>query len=165
MINKTLRTGLLIGTVATAGAFASLLQAASVSTSASANILQPISISKVSDLSFGDVYPDGTLSGTVVVDFAGARVAGGGAALGTTAGASGAFTVTGEAGTTYGLTIPATVSLTGPGTAMNLTTSNNSLGDLSTGSETFQVGGTLDVGVAQTAGAYSATFDVTVNYN
>ncbi|MDH5182984.1 MAG: DUF4402 domain-containing protein, partial [Gammaproteobacteria bacterium] len=34
-----------------------------------------------------------------------------------------------------------------------------------TGSDTFQIGGTLDVGAAQTAGAYSATFDVTANYN
>ena len=165
MNKNTLRTGLLVTAVATAGAFASYLQAATVSTTASANILQPIGISKVADLSFGDVYPDGTLAGTVTVDFAGARAFGGGASAGITAGAAGEFTVSGEAGTTYVLTIPATVALTGTGTDMNLTLSNNSLGDLTSGTETFQVGGTLDVGVAQTAGAYSATFDVTVNYN
>lgn len=165
MKNNTLRTGLLVTAVATAGAFASYLQAATVSTTASANILQPISVSKTADLSFGEVYPDGTLAGTVTVDFAGGRTFGGGASAGTAPGAAGSFTVTGEAGSTYALTIPAAVSLTGPGTAMNVTLSNNSLGDLTTGTETFQVGGALDVGVAQTAGAYSATFDVTVNYN
>ena len=165
MKTKTLRTGLLVTTVATVGAFASYLQAATVSTTASANILQPISIAKVADLGFGDVYPDGTLAGTVTVDFAGGRTFGGGASIGAATGTSGEFTVTGETGTIYALTIPATIALTGPGTDMNLTLSNNSAGDLATGTETFQIGGTLDVGAAQTAGAYSATFDVTANYN
>lgn len=165
MKNKTLRTGLLVTAVATAGAFAGYLQAATVATTTSANILQPIGISKIADISFGDVYPDGTLSGTVSLDFAGGRTFGGGAAAGATAGTSGEFTVTGEAGSTYALTIPATVALTGPGTDMSVTLNNNSLGDLSSGTETFQIGGDLAVGIAQTAGAYSATFDVTVNYN
>ena len=163
---NTLRTGLLVTTVATVGAFASYLQAATVSTTASANILQPISIAKVADLSFGDVYPDGTLAGTVTVDFAGGRTFGGGASIGTAAGTSGAFNVTGEANKSYSLTIPATVALAGPGTDMNLTLSSNPATSLdATGSDTFQIGGTLDVGAAQTAGAYSATFDVTANYN
>ena len=165
MKNNTLRTGLLVTAVATAGAFASYLQAATVSSTASANILQPIGVSKVADISFGEVYSDGTLAGTVTLDFTGGRTFGGGAAAGTATGSSGEFTVTGEAGSTYALTIPANVALTGPGTDMNVALTNNSAGDLATGSETFQIGGDLAVGIAQTAGAYSATFDVTVNYN
>jgi len=165
MKNNTLRTGLLVTAVASAGAFASYLQAATVSTTVGANILQPIAVSKAADLTFGDVYPDGTTTGTVTVDFAGGRTFAGGAAAGTATGTAGVFTVTGEAGSLYALTIPASVALTGPGTDMNVSLSNNSLGDLTTGTETFQVGGVLNVGIAQTAGAYSATFDVTVNYN
>ena len=165
MKNNTLRTGLLVTAVATIGAFATYLQAATVSTTTSANILQPIGISKVADISFGDVYPDGTLAGTVTLDFAGGRTFGGGAAAGTTAGTSGEFTVTGEAGALYALTIPASIALTGPGTDMTVSLSNNSTGSLVAGTETFQIGGALAVGIAQTAGAYTATFDVTVNYN
>ncbi len=33
------------------------------------------------------------------------------------------------------------------------------------GSDTFNVGATLNVGAAQVAGTYSGTFAVTVNYN
>ena len=33
------------------------------------------------------------------------------------------------------------------------------------GSDTFNVGATLNVGATQAAGTYSGTFDVTVNYN
>jgi len=141
------------------------LHAASVQTSITATILTPISISKQADLGFGEVYPDATLAGTVTVDYTGGRTFNGGAAAGTVPGSAAAFTVTGESGSTYAVTIPATVNLTGPGTDMTVSLTDNATGDLSLGSDTFQVGGVLNVGANQISGAYSASFTVTVNYN
>lgn len=145
--------------------FSSGLYAASVQTTITATILTPISISKQFDLSFGEVYPDGTLAGTVTVDFSGGRTFAGGAAAGASPGAAGAFTVTGETGAFYTLTIPATVNLTGPGSDMTVSLSNNATGSLISGSDTFNIGGVLNVGANQGAGSYNTTFDVIVNYN
>lgn len=160
--SNSLYIGLVSGALFT---YMGYLQAASVQTSITATILTPISISKQADLAFGEVYPDGTLAGTVTVDFTGGRTFSGGAAAGTASGAAGSFTVSGETGSTYVLTIPATVNLTGPGTDMTVSLNDNASGDLSLGSDTFQIGGVLNVGANQTSGAYSASFTVTVNYN
>lgn len=145
--------------------FAGLVHAASVQSTITATILTPITISKQSDLAFGEVYPDGTLTGTVTIDFSGGRTFSGGVAAGSVPGAAGAFTVTGEVGSTYALTIPATVTLVGPGPDMSVSLSDNASGNLSLGSDTFQLGGVLYVDANQTSGAYSASFTVTVNYN
>jgi len=145
--------------------YAAYLHAATVQTTITATILTPISISKQADLSFGDVYPDATTAGTVIVDFTGGRTFSGGTAAGSTTGSAAAFTVTGETGATYVLSIPASVNLLGPGSDMVVTLNDNAAGDLTLGSDTFNIGGTLNVGVNQNTGAYSATFNVVVNYN
>lgn len=145
--------------------FAGYLHAASIQSTITATILTPISISKQADLGFGEVYPDGSVTGTVTVDYAGGRTFQGGASAGTTPGSAGAFTVSGEIGSTYSLTIPGSVNLVGPGTDMLVNLNNNASGDLSLGSDTFKIGGVLNVGANQSSGAYSATFVVTVNYN
>ena len=57
-------------------------------------------------------------------------------------------------------------SLTGPGTAMTFTTTNNAPAVIAaTGSSFFDVGGTLTVGDTQTAGDYTGSYTATATYN
>jgi hypothetical protein len=93
----------------------------------------------------------------------------------------GSFEINGNIGSTYAtVTTPATVNLTGPGAPMTLTiaaATNRRYGPqgtagLLTGAGTLSatgqafllIGGTLAVGVAQTAGAYTVVVPVTVDY-
>jgi len=144
---------------------------------AGANIITPIGITndEGTELQFGDLIATST-EYTVTIDAtSGQRAYTGNAAFFTETGYSTAdFTVTGEAGAAFKITLPAdgTVSLvskTGTGADMPLTTFASSIGLSSSlsetsGSKTFSVGATLTVGADQTAGEYSATFDVTVAY-
>jgi len=143
---------------------------ATTSASATAVILTPISISNGADMDFGSVAVNATTDGTVVLTAAAATtrsVSGGVTAVGGTP-SSAAFTVTGVADQTYSITLPTdgTTVLTGPGPDMgvdfvcNLGTS----GLLTGGTETFYVGATLSVAGGQTAGSYSGTFEVSVDY-
>jgi hypothetical protein len=154
---------------------ASYAQTNSATATATATIVIPITISKTVDISFGNIVTSAA-SGTVELSAAASavRTAGGGVAFpptqnGTVTAA--AFTVNGGANYTYSITLPATASLTGPGTAMtasSFTSSPSLIGTLSAGgAETLYVGATLAVGANQTAGVYTtaAPFSVTVNYN
>ena len=140
---------------------------ATASAGASVTIADPIAITKTADLAFGTVVPSAS-AGTVTVGTSNDRtVAGGVAALGGTV-TSAAYTVTGYGNSAYTITLPASVSLSGPGTAMTASSFVSSVGgsaSLSSGTGGFSVGATLSVGANQAAGAYSGTFDVTVAYN
>jgi hypothetical protein len=141
-------------------------------TTASAQIVVPISISKVTDLNFGSIIsstaggtvvlaPSGTVTPTGVSMFTGTN---------TVATSAAEYTISGEAGQTYVITMPAdnTVVLSDGGTnSMQLTAfTHNATGTFGASSETFQVGATLNVGANQAAGNYVSTaFDVTVAYN
>jgi hypothetical protein len=163
-------------TVATSLLAASSLSAAqnsaTTSANAKANIISPISIVKVvgADLNFGDVVPGGT-AGTVVVTPAAARTSTGGVSLGNAAAVTAAaFTVGGANNATYTITLPAgptTVTAGANTMTVDTFTSNPSgTGLLSgTGTQTLNVGGTLNVGINQAVGAYTGTFSVTVAYN
>jgi len=153
-----------LGAVMAAALYAGQAQAAnSVTAGASVEIAAPVSIVQDTALAFGNVGPSAA-SGTVTVSIAGAKsVTGGVSDLGGSP-AAGAFTVTGASGATYSVTIPGTVSLTGPGTAMEVTLTDPGSGTLTGGTDTFNVGGTLAVGANQTAGSYSGTYTVSVNY-
>ncbi len=136
---------------------------------ASANIIAPISIAKQIDLAFGNIIASAA-AGTVVVDVTGTRTNGGGATFPTVAGtvAAAQFKATGFSGSVYSITLPAdnVVSLSGTGTAMNLTGfTHNATEVLTGGEEVFEVGATLQVGINQTAGSYTGSFNVIVNYN
>ena len=143
----------------------------SVSANATATIITPISITNSTDLRFGNVAANPTLTGTVVITPAGLRSAGGGATLPVITGTFGVatFTVTGEGTSTYAITLPGTVTLTGtPGGTMtvdNFASTPSGTGTLAAGTQNVTVGGTLNVGAAQAAGSYTGTFSVTVNYN
>ena len=140
-----------------------------------ATIITPIAIANGGNMNFGNIAVS-TALGTVVLSTAGARTATGGVTLPATAGtvSTAKFNITGLGSSTYTIALPAVAytltRLTGSET-MTVTafTSNPSgTGALSTGgTQTINVGATLNVAGAQLAGTYTnATgFPVTVNYN
>lgn len=155
-----------------AGAAAIVSTPALAQTSATANssatVVTPLTlVSDGSSLDFSS-FQAGT-GGTVVVTQAGAVSATGDVVLLSSSPASAAgFDVTGEANESFLVSGDTSVTLTGPvgSTPMNATldapTAAQALG--AGGAASFAVGGTLTVGNAQTPGAYSGTFNVTVAY-
>ncbi|MET0273329.1 MAG: DUF4402 domain-containing protein [Phenylobacterium sp.] len=147
-------------------------------TTATGTIFQPIQLAKNSDLSFGTVVRPAAGSGTVFIANAnGARtLTGSGALLATgpnaTAGRA-AYTVTGEGGQTFSITVPANFNMTRTGGSetiqVTLTptattgTMSSTLGN--TGTATFGVGGSMPVADTTASGAYVGTFNVIVAYN
>lgn len=134
-----------------------------------AGALADIGLATNGGLGFGQIIVTGT-SGTVTVTTTGSRSASGGVALGNGFGVSPAtFTVTGEADTAYGITLPSSVTLTGGQGSMvmdTFTSSPSGSGNLGPGrSQAVSVGATLHVGASQPPGSYSGTYAVTVAYN
>lgn len=133
-----------------------------------------ISIFKNTDMNFGTIAASSG-GGTVVLSASGSRTVSGGIILPSLTGIVSAaqFTVTGEPGYTYAITLPADFTLyeSGVGPAFMVanafTSTPSATGTLSGGTETVLVGATLNVSGSQTAGSYSnsASFEVTVNYN
>jgi len=155
--------------------FASALKAQSVSATAtvSATIVTPISITKVTDMNFGNVAVAGS-AGTVVLSPASGRTVTGGCSLstanpGTVTAAS--FTVAGTGTYTYAITLPSTaISIANGANTMSVDTyvSNPSgTGALTAGTQTLNVGGTLHVSATQATGVYTLSngLSVTVSYN
>lgn len=147
---------------------------ATASADVSATIITPISISKTSDMNFGNIATNGAV-GTVVLSPAGARTTSGGVTLPATVGtvAAASFTVEGSDAYTYSITLPTSVIITSVGsdqmTVNNFTSTPTAVagGTLTSGSQVITVGATLNLSASQAEGLYtSATpFDVTVNYN
>lgn len=146
---------------------------ASATANASATIVGPIAISRTAHMNFGNVAVS-TAAGTVVLAPAGTRSTTGGVTLPATTGTVSAatFTVTGADGYTYSISLPASVTITDGTNNMTVDnfTSNPTVaagGTLTGGTQTLQVGATLNVAGSQPANNYtSATpFTVTVNYN
>ena len=124
------------------------------------------------DLTFGSIAASGTLTGTVVVDGAD------GAVYNTVQDAGGTptsldVTLTGTSGLTYAFAAIAAATLSdGAGETMTLDTfTNDCTGTMPGATEDCQIGGTLNVGIAQVAGSYStanaggSAISVTVDYN
>ncbi len=172
---KNLTKVLAIASIFITGATASFAQA-SATASAAATIITPITITKTADMNFGNVAVSATIAGTAVLAPAGTRTTGGagGVTLPSTTGtvAAASFTVAGQASYTYAITLPTTCTLSdGASHSMTVNTFTSSpatTGTLSgTGTQTLNVGATLNVSAAQASGTYTnATgVPVTVNYN
>ncbi|MCF8457936.1 MAG: DUF4402 domain-containing protein [Bacteroidales bacterium] len=143
------------------------------SASSSATVLTPIAITKTVDMNFGNLAVNAT-SGTIVLTPASSRTNTGGVTFlngnnGTVTAAS--FTVTGLADATYSITLPvSSIDISYAGNDMRVdtwTSDPTPTGTLTGGTQTLNVGATLNVPASTPAGLYtSATpFDVTVNYN
>ncbi|MCG2586471.1 DUF4402 domain-containing protein [Massilia sp. TS11] len=156
-----------IALAALAAGFSHSASAASATASGTATVIAPMTITKTNDLRFGAFAPT-TSAGTVTIATGGARTGSNVSLSSLNAGGAASFNVTGDTTATYAITLPTTATLSGPGTAMTISsfTSNPSgTGTLSAGAGTISVGGTLAVGASQTAGSYSGSFSVTVDYN
>ena len=138
----------------------------------SATIIAPIAIANAGNMNFGNIAVSAT-AGTVVLSNAGVRSATGGVTLPATTGtvATANFTVTGLGSSTYSIQLPSSYVISDGAShsmTVNAFTSNPSgTGTLSSGTQTINVGATLNVLGSQVAGTYTnATgFPVIVNYN
>ena len=145
-------------------------QAATTNGTATAKVLAPIAIVAGANLNFGTIAA-GAAIGTVVITPAGARSFTGSVGLvtdGANAPTAGVFTVTGAAGYTFAITLPATATITSGANNMTVntfTSTPSGTGTLVAGTATLNVGGTLNVAANQAAGNYTGTYPVTVNYN
>jgi len=144
-----------------------------VSVQGRARIITPITLANTDAqaLDFG-IIAKGTTDATVIVSATAsitARVLDGDAVVLSSATQTAAkFTVGGESGKTYTITIPTeTQTITSGSNSLNITNftcSNGATGTIGTNND-FYVGGTLSVPHTAIAASYSGTFSVTVNYN
>lgn len=168
-MGKTLLKRAVVGAAIVALAMTSgTAQAASATGTARANILRQITLTNTRDLQFATIISGATAS-TVVVSTAGAATCGAGLiCTGTTTSAN--FNIQGTNNAVVLVGGDANVTLNG-----SLGGTMGAVLDYSTGSVTltagpgtvggsFQVGGTLSVGVNQVEGDYTGTFNVTANY-
>jgi hypothetical protein len=152
----------------------SSLPTTGVTATAAANVFRPIAISNPTSLVFGTVVRPRTGSGSVVINASTAArtVSGGVAALSTPAPSRASFTVTGEGGQAFSVSMPSTLIMTTTGASLTvaLTTSAGPSQVLSSavgsaGTYSFGVGGSLPVTSTTRTGSFKGSFAVTVNYN
>ena len=150
---------------------------ASASATGSTTIIQPVTVTKTSDLIFGRVVRPASGSDTIsITNASDAVTATGGTAFPiattgvTTSRAK--FTVAGEGAQTVSVTVPATFSMTGTGTAIVVTLSGDKTGSQALGgtlgtssSIVVNVGGSFALASTQATGAYSGSFTVSAAYN
>jgi hypothetical protein len=175
-MNRLLKIALATAAVSALAAPAFAQSSDLVSTTGTTRIMQPISIEKDNDLAFGSVVKptSGTNTITVPVDSDDAEISGGGnGALAASATGNADFTVTGEGGSTYSISTPATFNMTRVSGSETLTVTlaaSDPTGTLSNaagaeGTDTFTVGGSFDVASTTVIGSYTGSFNVTVAYN
>jgi len=138
--------------------------AASANGQANATIIEAIAITADLSLEFGNIINGA--ANTVTVDTTGAISATDPTQLvgGTVRAAQ--FTVTGDPGRAYTVTIPTPISVISGVNSMTVDTfTNDASGTIPVaGTETFNVGANLTVANGQAAGTYSGTLVVQVNY-
>ncbi|MBU6394872.1 MAG: DUF4402 domain-containing protein [Sphingomonadales bacterium] len=145
---------------------------------ASATVIRSITLSNSATLSFGRIVLPSSGSRTVTysptvrtVQLSGSGT--GGATMSSPAPSLAAFSVAGEGGQSFTLTVPSSFTLSGPsGSTVTITTLpsvtgaqtlSGSLG--ASGSLGFTVGGSFAMSATTQAGAYSGNFSATVQYN
>lgn len=146
------------------------VNAATTTTTVEANIVSTINIIAQNGIAFGDIGPSAT-PGTISVDANGSRTTTGGTTITTsTAGLPAQFEVSGDPNSTYGITLPASVTITSAaGDTMTVSNFNSTVaanGQLDAGGkQNLSVVATLNVGSFQAFGAYSGAMSATVEYN
>ena len=147
-------------------------------TAAAANIVSALILNETASLHFGSMTIPTGGAVTVTLPTTGTRVAGGTGTITLLAQSpvahNAAYTVTGSVGFNYHITLPTSpVTISSAGnpdmTVTDFVAASNSTGGdggtLTAGTDTFVVGGTLNLASGQGAGLYSGTFDVSVAYN
>ncbi|MDB5456508.1 MAG: hypothetical protein JWP92_2093 [Caulobacter sp.] len=170
-MDRITKSALVAATLSLIAGSAFAQASATQTTTGAAKIIQPIVLTLGTGLAFGSVVRPGSGSGSVTInETSGARVVSGGVVGLTSTTSRAAYTVAGEGGETFSITVPSSFNLTGPSTIavslVSTATSGTISGSLgSAGSASFGVGGSLPVASSTPTGAYSGTFDVTVAYN
>ena len=148
---------------------------ASVTTSADATVVAPISITNAvngtaTTLNFGQIAANAA-PGTVNISSTGVLSSPNSPSL-IVAGSTGSvptFTVTGAAGLAYTGTVPASATLTGPAGSTAMTATLTKSGGASSlngsGQDSFTLSASLAVAAGQAPGSYHGTFNVTAAYN
>lgn len=166
MTIRTMKAALIGSVFAAAALGGTAAQAATASASATAKILTQVTVTKTADLDFGTIAI-GTSGGNVAVGFTDDRTCGAGLVCSATV-TSAKFTVAGAASQNVGITSDANVTLNRVGGGASMTAALSTSAATATlsagGAASFAVGGDLTVGGTQTAGDYTGTFNVTVNY-
>jgi hypothetical protein len=169
--------GLLIALAAGAVASqASAQSTATQSTTGTGTILQPLTLTKNTDLAFGSIVRPSAGSNTVTINqTTGARTlsGAGNAALVTSTTSRATYTVDGEGGQTFSISVPGSFNMTrvsGSETLAVTLTATAASGALSgslgaAGTATFGVGGAFPLDNTTVAGSYTGTFNAVVAYN
>jgi len=137
---------------------------------ASVTLVSTLSVTKTSDMSFGNIIPSSTLGTVTLAAADGARTAGGGVTLPTTvAGTPATFTISATNGSIVNITVPSSITLSGTGADMTVSnieaTPGSGLYTMTSSSVTLKIGGKLNVAASQAVGSYTGTFNVTAAYN
>jgi Mat/Ecp fimbriae major subunit len=154
--------------IATLGLSAGVAHAAPVTATATAKarVLKQITVTNTTDLDFGTIVA-GAAASTVAVSTGSVRTCGAGlTCTGTVTSANfdvgatnnAVVTVTGDNSVTLANGTGGTMAATLTRSATTLTMVNSAIGG------SFQVGGTLSLAANQADGAYTGTFNVTVDY-
>lgn len=173
-----MRFAVIVAVMASAVATPSLAAGASAGQNASTSVavVQPITLDKASDLAFGSIAKPSAGANTVAVDeTSGERTLSGGgdAALAASIVSRALYTVRGEGGQAFSISVPATFNMVRSGgeeTLQAVLASTATEGTLSgsigaEGSASFGVGGRITISKATASGAYSGSFEVSVAYD
>lgn len=149
------------------------------SSNVNANLIVPLSLTETASLDFGTINVLGGVSGTVILPSDSTeRVFTGvvGSAV-TPLPSNAAYTVSGTKNVSYGVSLPVTITVYESGGSDTMLISNlkarfdGAATDGTTsilkadGTDRFTLGGTLIIEASQTPGAYTGTFNVSVDYN
>ena len=140
-------------------------QSANTTGDANAELVRELSVAQDVALNFGQIsLPASNAAGVVTISPAGAA-SGDFTPVGSVA--AGAFTIDGPDGAVASITLPTgSITLNGPaGATMPVDTfaSSDPSVTLTSGTGTFTVGGTLNVGPSQEVGSYTGTYNVQVD--
>lgn len=140
-----------------------------------ARVFRPITITNSTPLAFGRILRPTTGHGSVSLSATtGTRtVAGTGAlGLGTPTPTRAAYSVSGEGGQAFSISVPSNFQMTGPGTPLPVSLSSTASGSQvlsgalgAAGNLSFFVGGQFSLNSTTAQGEYTGSFTVTVQYN
>jgi hypothetical protein len=153
----------------------------STSATETTTIIRPIASVKNADLAFGTIIRPSSGSGTVTLSAANARTLTGTGAFWLVSPAStvASFTISGEGGAAFTLSVDATDTMTNAGAGggtLTVTTANDAgctsacalsgaFGDIADGTMTFHVGGAFPIASNTATGVYTGTLNITATYN
>jgi spore coat protein U-like protein len=166
MTSPILKTLVILAALGMAPVAMAAQNSATKSATASTNITSGIAIAKTKDLNFATIVP-GAAVGTVTVSTTNVRTFTGPLTFGNGATSNASFNVThpgGTFGSTYGLVLPASVTITSGSNSMvvdNFTWGYFWVSFIPILVQ-VDVGATLHVGASQPVGTYTGTFNVTV---